>query len=237
MNQQTLGLIGGLGVRAGIYYYEKLAQAHESRNTALRMFLAHADVRKCMGHVAVRQTLELADYLSGLIQSLAAAGAQVAVIPAVTPHICIEEVTALSPIPLVSILRALNERLEERKVQRVALFGTRYTIESGLFGALTSVEVITPADREIAEIHRVYTDYAVQGVAREGHREALERIASALIKREKLDAILLAGTDLSAFYDGHPPEYPAIDASDIHIDAIMHALLREEGPNPSRSRV
>jgi aspartate racemase len=237
MNQQTLGLIGGLGVRAGIYYYEKLAQAHESRNAALRMFLAHADVRKCMGHVGAGETRELAEYLSGLIQSLARAGAQVAVIPAVTPHICIEELTGLSPIPLVSILRALNEGLEARTVQRVALFGTRYTIESGLFGALTSAETVLPADREIAEIHRVYTDYAVEGVEREGHRETLERIANALIQREKLDAILLAGTDLSAFYDGRPPKYPAIDASDIHIAAIMQALVRDGGPNPSRSRV
>lgn len=235
-NARTLGLVGGLGLRAGLYYYEKLAEAHESRGDALRMFLAHADVRRCMGHVQAGEKCELAHYLSGLVQALACAGADVAAIPAVTPHIVIEEVTAASPIPLVSILKALNDELSVRGVARVALFGTRFTIESNLFGGLSTVDVIRPRIEEIDEIHRVYTEYAVEGVECADHRETLKRIASRVIEREKLDAILLAATDLSAFYDGQPPEFPAIDASNIHVQAILNALL---GPatEPGRSRV
>jgi aspartate racemase len=177
-----------------------------------------------MGHVASGETGQLAEYLSGLIHSLADAGAEVAVIPAVTPHIAISQITAESPIPLVSILQAIDDHLRAGGTQRVALFGTRFTIESKLFGGIRSVEVVRPTDQEIAEIHRVYTEYAVDGVERADHRETLHRIANALIQREKIDAVLLAGTDLSAFYDGRPPEYPAIDASDIHIQAIIRVL-------------
>ncbi len=232
----TLGLIGGLGLRAGIYYYEKLVGAHELRNAPFRFFLAHADVRRSMGHVEAGETRELAHYLSSLVNALARAGADVAVVPAVTPHICIDELTALSPIPIVSILQAIDDGLQARGVRRIALFGTRFTIESDLFGGLSSAEVVRPAHAEIAEIHRVYTEYAVDGVARTDHRETLRRLANALIERENIDAILLAGTDLSAFYDAEPPEYPAIDASDIHIQAILKALLPAT-PDPNRSSV
>jgi aspartate racemase len=188
-----------------------------------------------MGHVAAGETRELAEYLAGLLQSLARAGADIAVIPAVTPHICIEEVTAASPIPLVSILRAINDDLHTKGIRRVALFGTRFTIESELFGALSNVDVIPPSEREIDEIHRVYTEYAVDGVANAGQRDTLQRTADALFEREKIEAIVLAGTDLSAFYDAQPPEYPAIDASAAHIHAIMRAASGVA--NPSRSTV
>jgi aspartate racemase len=190
-----------------------------------------------MGHVEAGETSELAQYLSALVQSLARAGAQVAVIPAVTPHICIEEVTAASPIPMVSILRAIDDDLRARGTRRVALFGTRYTIESNLFGGLPSVDVVRPTESEIDEIHRVYTEYAVEGVEMDDHRERLRRVADALIVREKLHAIVLAGTDLSAFYEGRAPEYPAIDASDIHIQAIMEALCSGQSADPSRSGI
>jgi aspartate racemase len=234
---KPLGLIGGLGVRAGIYYYEKLVEAHEQHNAALRLFLAHADVRRCMGHVEAGETHELALYLTGLVQSLASAGAQVAVIPAVTPHICIAEVMAASPVPMVNILEAINADLYARRMRRVALFGTRFTIETNLFGGITAAEVVRPTGKEIDEIHHVYTNYAMSGVEATGHRDSLQRVAHALIEREGLDGIVLAGTDLSAFYDGRPPEYPAIDASAAHIAAIMRALLPSAATDPRSSRV
>lgn len=234
---KALGLIGGLGVRAGIYYYEKLVDAHEQRNLALRLFLAHAEIRRCMGHVEAGETRELAQYLTGLVQSLHRAGAQVAVIPAVTPHICIEEVISRSPIPMVNILEAINEDLRARGMRRVALFGTRFTIETNLFGGISAAEVVRPSNKEIDEIHHVYTDYAMRGVESSGHRHTLQRVAHALIEREGLDAIVLAGTDLSAFYDARPPQYPAVDASAAHIAAIMPALEPGAAPDPRSSRV
>jgi aspartate racemase len=190
-----------------------------------------------MGHVEAGETHQLAQYLSGLVQSLAHGGAELAVIPAVTPHICIEEVAAASPVPLVSILHAINEDLRAKAARRITLFGTRFTIESDLFGALTGVDVVRPRANEIDEIHRVYAEYAVDGVANAGQRETLHRVADALFEREKIDAIVLAGTDLSAFYDDEPPEYPAIDASTAHIHAIMQAALDGGVPDPHGARI
>ena len=43
------------------------------------------------GFVRAGKLDELADYLSGFIERMARAGAEMAVIPAVTPHICIAQ--------------------------------------------------------------------------------------------------------------------------------------------------
>ncbi|MGZ3553920.1 MAG: hypothetical protein ACXWNK_18000 [Vulcanimicrobiaceae bacterium] len=50
-DRPTLGLIGGLGLGAGIYYYRQLVNEFEERGEALRLLFAHADVRRVLGHV------------------------------------------------------------------------------------------------------------------------------------------------------------------------------------------
>ncbi len=77
---------------------------------------------------------ELAAYLAEFSAALAKAGADFLVVSAVTPHICLPELTIASPLPIVSALEAINDDLRERRVHRVALFGTRYVLESNLFG-------------------------------------------------------------------------------------------------------
>jgi aspartate racemase len=222
---KTFGLVGGLGVEAGIYYYEHLIRAHAQLGVPLRLLMVHADIRKAMGHVIDGEPDQLAEYLTGLIRQLAAGGAEIAAIPAVTPHICIGSVMQASPIPLVNILQATSAELQKRGLRRIALFGTRFVIESDLYGALpASIDVVRPRAEEIARIDRLYRAYAVNGQGGEAERAEFTQIANELCKREGLDAIVLAGTDLSALFESHEPTFPYADASQIHIEAIMHQL-------------
>ncbi|HLI95391.1 MAG TPA: aspartate/glutamate racemase family protein [Candidatus Baltobacteraceae bacterium] len=233
---QTLGLIGGLGLEAGLYYYEHLAKEHAKLHVPLRMVLVHADIGKAMGHVIAGETDLLAEYLSGLIRQLAGGGADVAVIPAVTPHICIGAVEHASSLPIVNILQALSTDLQKRGVKRIALFGTRFVIESDLYGALpATIHVVRPASGEIARIDHLYRSYAVSGQGGEDERAEFTNIANTLCRRERLDAVILAGTDLSALFAYDPPDFPYVDASQVHIAAIMERLLRDSARNDTKS--
>lgn len=224
---KTFGLVGGLGVEAGIYYYEHLIRAHADLGVPLRLLLVHADIRKAMGHVIDGEPDRLAEYLTGLIRQLAAGGAEIAAIPAVTPHICIDAVIQASPIPLVNILEATSSELQKRGLRRIALFGTRFVIESDLYGALPdSIEAVRPRAEEIARIDHLYRAYAVSGQGGQAELAEFTQIANELCEREGLDAIVLAGTDLSALFASHEPTFPYADASQIHIDAIMKELLK-----------
>lgn len=219
---RTIGLIGGLGMEAGIYYYQHLAKAHEERGAPLRMVLVHADIGKAMGHVIAGEREQLAAYLVSLIRQLASAGAEFAAIPAVTPHICIDAVAQASPLPLVSILDVLAHDLRKRGLRRIALFGTRFVIESDLYGALPpSIEVVRPQPNEIARVDHLYRTYAVSGRGGAQERDEFTRIANTLCFRERLDAVVLAGTDLSALFESNEPQFPYVDASQAHLAAIV----------------
>jgi aspartate racemase len=222
---RTLGLIGGLGIEAGIYYYQHLAKAHERLGAPLKLVLVHAEARTAVGHMMAGERKELAEYLIGFVQQLASAGAEIAAIPAVTPHVCIDEVMRASTIPLVNILRAIAEDLQKRHLQRIALFGTKFVIESDLYGALpSSIDVVRPSVEEIERIDSIYRSYAVSGYGGEDERTELTSIANGLCNRRKVDAIVLAGTDLSALFEYDEPEFPYVDSSQVHIEAIMRHL-------------
>ena len=69
-----IGLVAGLGMGAGIFYYRSLVKAHLARGLSPNILMVHADVRRVMGHAAARETQKLAAYLTGLLHQLSGGG-------------------------------------------------------------------------------------------------------------------------------------------------------------------
>ena len=223
---RCLGLVGGLGVGATVHYYRELAKAHAARGSVLDIVMVHADMAQVLNDAAAGNTAELASYLAELIARMERAGAQMAAIPAVTPHICAPELVQLSPIPIVSLTEVIAEEIRARKFQRVALFGTRFTIESKMFGQLAGVDVVLPPPQEISVIHETYLDIANTQRASERQYRELRQLAFKLIDRDGVDAIILAGTDLSLVFNESNTDFPHIDGARVHVDTIMRELTQ-----------
>jgi len=226
---RCIGLIGGLGVGASVYYYQELAKAHTAQGRVLNLAMIHAHMDRVRGAVEAGDKHGLAAYFAALIGRLQAAGAEFAVIPAVAPHIAITELIQLSPLPLVNLIAELKREIDARHFSRVALFGTRYAIESQLFGQLDSVEVITPQPAEVEYIHATYFEVVDAGTATTEHRDGLTRLAHKLIERDRIEAVILAGTDLALVFDKSNTDFPHVDAARVHLNAIV---LRASEPQP-----
>lgn len=189
------------------------------------MIIAHAETSRVYEYVQAGDREELAKYLLGLINRMHAAGAVIAAVPAVTPHFCIRELVAMSPLPIINLFDSLREELETRKLTRVAVFGTRFVIQSALFGFLPQIEIVSPKPEEVDQIHEIYTALAQSGTGSSDQREQLTSLAHTLCTREKLDAILLAGTDLSLIFNEENTDFEHIDCSAVHIRAIPKLLF------------
>ena len=153
---RTFGLVAGLGVGAGIFYYRSLVDAHLARDLSPNLLMVHADVRRVMRLAQERKVQELAEYLTGLLKRLADGGAELAAIPAFSPQICAAELAALTPLPLVSLLDAIATETARRKLHRVAVFGARVTMETGLFGKLPDCDVIGLSREETNLVSDIY---------------------------------------------------------------------------------
>lgn len=222
---RTLGLVAGLGVGSGIFYYRSLVDAHLDRGFSPRIVMVHADVRRVMDLAQARETQELAGYLTGLLQQLAGGGAEVATIPAVSPQVCAKELEEMTPLPLIGLLDAIVAEVERRKLQRVAIFGARVTMETKLFGRLSGVaEVVSLPAKELEQVGTVYRRIVEAEGASPGEFEMLRSLAHRLVERERVDAILLGGTDLSFVFRPENTDFPSLDGARVHIAEIMRVV-------------
>ncbi len=225
---RTFGLVAGLGVGAGIFYYKALVEAHLALGLSPRILMVHADVRRVLNHAAAREADELAQYLAGLLGQLARGGAEIASIPAFAPQVCATELAAITPLPLVSLLDAISAEVTRRQLRRVALFGARVTMETQMFGRLQDedLEVVTARPDELDRIATIYVRVVEKARASEDDYNTLRSLAHMLIEREQLDAIIFAGTDLAFVFNPENTDFPHVDGARVHIEAIMSALVR-----------
>jgi len=228
---RCLGLVGGLGVGATIQYYEKLAKAHEALGRTLDIVIVHAETSRVFEHVQADDRDGLAEYLTAYIRRLKAAGAELIAIPAVTPHFCVRELMAISPLPVFNIFEPLVQELAARAARRVAVFGTRFVMESALFGEVNEVEIVKSRPQEMDYIHNTYVELARTGEGSEDQHRNLTALAHALLKRDGVDAIILAGTDLALLFYETNTDFPYIDCAALHLQEILNELLGETSPN------
>ena len=221
---RCLGLIGGLGPGATVHYYRELVAAHAARDRVARMLIAHADVNRVLALAGADDRDALARYLAGIAGSLKAGGAEFAAMVAITPHICMPELTALSPVPMIDMVAEVANVVRAKGLKRVALFGTRFTVETAMFGRLDGIAVATPQPDEIARIHDTYLDI-VAGRHTSAQLDALRALAQTLIARDGAEAVLLAGTDLSMVFDASNAGFPLIDCAGVHVAAIAQEML------------
>ncbi|MGZ5837068.1 MAG: aspartate/glutamate racemase family protein [Xanthobacteraceae bacterium] len=152
---RCLGLIGGLGPGATVHYYRELVAAHEQHGRVARLLIAHADIHRVYAAVTAKDFEGLARYLASLIADMAAGGAEFSAIVAATPHICAAQLAAISPLPLINMLTEVQQAVSARGLKRVALLGTRFTIETRMFGCLNGIETVLPEPDEIERIHLI----------------------------------------------------------------------------------
>lgn len=226
MNQSKhCGLVGGLGVGATVLYYQAIAAACAERNVIPRLTMANAHAPTALALVQTGRIEDLATYLAGFVGELAASGANFFAIPAITPHICLADLKRQVALPIVDILHVTVQRLHQQRLSRVALFGTRFTIDRQLFGALDAFDVVRPQDAEVDEIHRIYLGLATQGQIAADDEARLRDLAHTLCRRDRVEAIVLAGTDLNLVFNEANAGFPAVDCAAAHIDAIVAQML------------
>jgi aspartate racemase len=221
-----IGLVGGLGVGAAIHYYRELAAAHERDDRPLDLVMAHAQMSRVFEHASAGDLPGLAQYLAGILSNLKSAGATIGVIPATTPHLAADQLAAITPIPLVNLIEVIIAELTAMRARRIALLGTRFVVETDLFGKLKAFEIARPHPDEITFIHDTYSQLARTGSASAEQHRQLIALAERLRARDGAEVIVLAGTDLSTLFNESNTPFPHLDCARAHIQAIMRATTQ-----------
>ena len=212
-----IGLIAGIGPAATDFYYRGLIERHVAGGTPLDLTMAHADVREMSRNLVGNNPVRQAEIFAGLVQRMKGAGAEAAVITSMGGHFCVQELMAISPLPVLNAIPAVDAALAKGKFRKIGILGTRTVMETKLYGGIPSVDVVPTETLDL--VHDNYVAMATVGHVTEAQRQVFFEAGRALCARGA-EAIMLGGTDLFLAFAGHDPGFPVIDCADIHVDAI-----------------
>jgi len=220
-----IGLIGGIGPAATVFYYERIVQAFAASAQPLHLTIAHTSALALSRNVAAGLVDAQAAEFNRVTVQLAAAGAEVVVITSMGGHFCAKEFAALSPLPMISGPDAVARHLRQQGIRRVGILGTRVVMQTCLYGALRELDPVVPVEDDLSRVNDDYVAVAIAGRASAAQRERLLEAGHRLVHHQGAEAVLLGGTDLNLVYDGATLDFPVIDSAMVHVEAIVAAAL------------
>lgn len=228
---KTIGIIGGIGPESTIDYYRKIIAAYceyDVNGNLPKIIINSINMSEMLKLLGADRFDEIADNLVVEFGKLAAAGADFGLLASNTPHIIFDRVRKSSPLPLISIVEATCDKVKEIGLQRVALFGTKFTMTGGFYDQVFSqhnIQVFIPNDIDQNFIHEKYLEELVKGNIQDDTKFELLAIASKMKREHDIQGLILGGTELSLILqNGDAPGIHIIDTTDAHVESILEAL-------------
>lgn len=234
---KKLGLIGGIGPESTIEYYRLIIAAYRRRNPqrAYPSFIVNSiNLQQYLDLINANDLEQFANGLIKDIEVLARAGADFGALASNTPHMVFEELQRRSSLPLISIVEATCAHVQQFNLEKVGLFGTRFTMQ-GLFYpdvfSRAGIRLITPNDEEQDFIHDKYMGELLNDIFLPETRERMLSIAEELKQRDGIEGIILGGTELplllspETFTDGQHNGIRFFDTTRIHVDRLVQEML------------
>ena len=228
---KTLGIIGGIAPESTIAYYRTIVALYRERTNGQypSIIINSIDLTMLLKLAAENRHKDLAEYLVAETRKLAAAGAELSLFASNTPHIVFDEVSAQSPIRLLGIVESTFRAAKEAGLQRVALFGTRFTMQAGFYNSFfqprgISVVLPDPSDQEF--IHTKYMQELVNARFLDSTRQELLAIAEKMKRDSQIQGVILGGTELPLLLrDSSWSGLHLLDTGKIHAEWAVEQML------------
>jgi aspartate racemase len=230
---KLLGIIGGTGPETTVEYYRMLIESFQSKITDgnyPQILINSINLKTIVDLVTAGELAKVTEFLLVEIQRLASAKADFGLIAANTPHIVFDDLKRRTPIPLISIVEATCDAVKDAGLKRVALLGTRFTMAGNFYRSVfepNGILLQTPDASEQEFIHDRYMNELLKNIILPETHSKLLSIVDQMIEKQKIEGVLLAGTELSLIlkeesYKG----IPFFDTAKIHVNAAIAEMLR-----------
>jgi len=227
---KTIGLIGGMSWESTITYYQLLNEGIKDALGGLhsaKVLLYSVDFFEVEALMSRGEWDKAADLLGGVAQRLETAGADYILICTNTLHKVAPQVQARIHVPLVHIAEAAADELCARRITRVGLLGTKYTMTQEFYrDKLTQrgIDVLIPEGDDIDLVNRVIFDELCLGIVKEDSRAAYLRVIADLQQRGA-EGILLGCTELGLIVSQEDVALPLFDTTVIHAQKAVELAL------------
>jgi aspartate racemase len=213
-----IGMIGGIGPASTVAYYQRLSAAVSDGVGVLDLTIVNANVNELLRNNEAGDKNAQAIAYAKLIDRLAAAGAECAVITSLGGHFCFDDTVSLSSLPMISAVTPLDAYFAAQGFKTVGLMGTKIVMNTSLYGQLSQTNALAPTDT-LDLVSETYIEMALASECSETQHAFFIEEGRKLID-QGAEAIVLAGTDLNLAFDGRDVGYNVIDALDVHVTLL-----------------
>jgi aspartate racemase len=227
-----LGVVGGLGPEGTVHYYRKLAQ-HFSGTLPVEarpgLIIDHVWMDGFVPLLRAEAEVEIRQLLAASLMRLHRAGAEVALVASVTPHLFLGPVRETSPVEVVDLVEATHGELIAAGYRCVGLLGTRLTLtrpffKSGLEQA--GIRVVVPDEGGVAYLDALIFGPLGSGKKTPEMRQGVSELVRKMTAEDRLDALVVACTDLMDLIE---PVTELVDPIDCHIRLAARTLACRQG--------
>lgn len=223
---RKIGLIGGITPESTILYYRILNQLNASNigdKHSAKILLNAFDFGVISKLQSVNNWNKLNKLMANAGKDLEKGGASCIIICANTMHLCIDAVREVVNIPVIHIAEVTAKAITNKKLKKVSLLGTKYTMEKDFFkNILTSygVETIVPNEIDRNEIHRVIYDELSKGELKKSSKENYINIINKQIE-SGAEGVILGCTEIPLLIKQKDVTIPVFDTTAIHATAAF----------------
>ncbi len=158
------------------------------------------------------------------------AGADFLIVAANTAHLCYEAITNAINIPMLHIAEPTGRAISKRNLKKVALLGTRYTMEKDFYRTYLyknfGLEVLVPEPDEILKINDIIFKELIKGRIEEKSKEIMTGIISQLEKTGAQGAIL-GCTEIPLLISQKDVNIPVFDTTLLHVEMAVEMALSD----------
>jgi aspartate racemase len=227
---KTIGLVGGITWVSTIEYYRFL-------NQGIQAALGHHNFCKCLIYSVNFQEIQdnkarddweaTFELLLDAAETLVKAGAEAILIGANTMHFAADRLQAALSVPLIHIASVTADAIVKSNLQKVALLGTRYTMEMDFYKdklGLRGIATIIPDEEDRAFIHQTIYEELCYGILKPEtklhYQSIIEKLANA-----GAQGVILGCTEIPMVIQEGDVSIPVFDTTKIHAAAAVSFAL------------
>ena len=228
---KKLGLLGGMSWESTVSYYQAINRGVNARLGGLHsapLIISSVD----FAHIEQLQHKgewdKTADILIREAKDLETAGAKAILICTNTMHKVATDIEQKITIPLIHIADATGGVLQQDRVKKVGLLGTRFTMEQTFYTSrlkeIFGIEVVTPNAQQRDTVHNIIYEQLCKGVICVESRNAYIDIINELAA-EGAEGIILGCTEIALLVQQHHTKVKLYDTTAIHASAAVDFAL------------
>ncbi len=228
---KTIGLIGGMSWESSLEYYRLVNEMVKNRLGGLhsaKCIMLSVDFAEIEEYQRKDQWEQAAQVLANAGKSLEAGGADCLVLCTNTMYKVVSAIQNATHIPLLHIVDATAHKIQQARMRRVGLLGTRFTMEEDFYKQRLvdqfGLEVIVPEKAQRDMVDRVIFDELVLGEYRPESRQAYRQVIHDLVQRGA-ECIILGCTEIGLLIKPEDATVPMFDTTSLHAEAAVDFSL------------